>query len=39
MDWEFRAGRAKLLHLEWISIEVLLIVQHRKLCPPSWDRT
>ena len=24
MDWEFGVGRCKLLHLEWISNEVLL---------------
>ena len=24
MDWEFRVGRYKLLHLEWINNEVLL---------------
>ena len=24
MDWEFGVSRSKLLHLEWISIEVLL---------------
>ena len=24
MDWEFGFGRCKLLHLEWISNEVLL---------------
>ena len=24
MDWEFGVGRCKLLHLEWISKEVLL---------------
>ena len=23
MDWEFEVGRCKLLHLEWISNEVL----------------
>ena len=24
MDWEFGAGRCKLLHLEWINNKVLL---------------
>ena len=24
MDWQFRVNRGKLLHLEWISNEVLL---------------
>ena len=24
MDWEFGVGRCKLLHLEWISNEILL---------------
>ena len=24
VDWEFRVGRCKLLHLEWISNEVML---------------
>ena len=24
MDWTFEAGRCKLLHLEWISSELLL---------------
>ena len=24
MDWEFRVGRCKLLHLEWINNKVLL---------------
>ena len=24
MDWELGVGRYKLLHLEWISIEILL---------------
>ena len=24
MDWEFEVGRCKLLHVEWISNEVLL---------------
>ena len=24
MDWEFRVSRCKLLHVEWISTEILL---------------
>ena len=24
MDWEFKGGRCKLLHLEWINNKVLL---------------
>ena len=27
MDWEFGVSRCKLLHLEWISNEVLLTAQ------------
>ena len=27
MDWEFGVSRCKLLHLEWISSEILLIGQ------------
>ena len=26
MDWEFGVGRCKVLHLEWISNEVLLYI-------------
>ena len=36
MDVEFGVGRCKLLHLEWISNEVLLY--HREPYPVSWDR-
>ena len=39
MDWEFGVDRCKLLHLEWISNEVLLYRQHRELYPISCDRT
>ena len=35
MHRKFGINRCKLLHLEWISNEVL---QHRKLYPASWDR-
>ena len=37
MDWKFGVSSCKLLHLEWISNEVLP-VQHRELHPVSWDR-
>ena len=36
MDWESGVSRRKLLHLEWISNEVLL---HRELYPITCDRT
>ena len=26
MDWEFGVGRCKLLHMEWISNEILLYI-------------
>ena len=38
IDREFDIGRCKLLHLEWISNEVLLY-SNRKLCAVSWDGT
>ena len=37
MDWELRVGRCKLLHLEWMSSEVVLYGT-RELYPISWDR-
>ena len=38
MDWEFGVSRCKLLHVEWISNEVLLY-KHRELYPFTCDGT
>ena len=38
MDWEFEVSRCKLLHLEWISNEVLLF-SVGNYNPISWDRS
>jgi len=35
IDWEFEGSRHKVLHLEWISNDIL---QHKELYPISWDR-
>ena len=37
IDWEFRISGCKLLHLEWISNEVLLY-HTENLYPISWAR-
>ena len=34
LNWESGVGRCKLVHLEWVSHEVL----HRELCPNIGDR-
>ena len=38
MDWEFGVSRSKLLHLKWISNEVLLYTTW-SYTHISWDRT
>ena len=37
VGWGVWVGRCKLLHLEWISNEVVLY-STGKLCPISWDK-
>ena len=37
MDWEFRDNRCQLLHLEWISNEVLLYITGNYIQTPGTD--
>ena len=37
MDWEFGVSRCKLLHLEWISNEVLLYSRGNDIQPLGID--
>ena len=37
MDWEFGVSRCKLLHLEWISNEILLYSTGNNIQSPGTD--